>query len=242
MIGNDVVDLKDDDSNPATQHPGFDARVFSESELERLNASPRRVELRWRLWAAKEAAYKAVSKVDPAIVFTPSRFRVELAPTGTSEGFATGTVSWGARRCRVTVLERDAAIHAVATLDAPDRSVASDRSARAEASQTKGSGGSLVPPTVLCGVSRIDSGGALRADPHAPSHVVRHFSRVRLAAELGVALDSLEIRTHGRIPQLWLAGARAEADLSLSHHGNVVAFACEIPRSLPTAAGKREEH
>ncbi len=56
----------------------------------------------------------------------------------------------------------------------------------------------------------------------------------RLAAALGVAESDLEVRRRGRVPHLWLRGAPAPVDLSLSHHGDWLGFACELE---PTTAG-----
>jgi len=50
----------------------------------------------------------------------------------------------------------------------------------------------------------------------------------RLAETLGVDPADLEIRKRGRVPELCRRGRPAAADLSLSHHGAVVAFACEL--------------
>jgi phosphopantetheinyl transferase (holo-ACP synthase) len=225
MVGNDVVDLNDRDADPGSLNPRFDARVFSAEELETLRVSARPVQLRWRLWAAKEAAYKAVSKAHPEIVFSPLRFRVELGrPFGKTE-VETGVVSCSAGRCQVSVAESDAAVHAVARFDPPCRREASEA------------------PTLHRGQLRVAPARTVCEDPHAPSRVVRAFSRVRLAEILGVDADELEIRRRGRIPELWIGGVRAEADLSLSHHGTVVAFACELPtrgRPVATAAKPRK--
>jgi len=78
VIGNDVVDLRDADTDPAGLNPRFDARVLCESERERLREASDPVRTRWRLWAAKEAAYKAARRADASVVFSPARFRVDL--------------------------------------------------------------------------------------------------------------------------------------------------------------------
>ena len=252
MVGNDVVDLNDPDANPDTLHPRFDARVFSAGELERLRLSARPVPLRWRLWAAKEAAYKAVSKACPEIVFSPSRFHVELAPPSGAERIETAVVSCSAGRCHVTLAESDAAIHAVARFDpsgdceAPaslsgsDGVAVSERPRRCQSLEPGCPSRQDASAVLLRGQLRVGPAGTISEDPHAPSRAVRRFSRVRLAALLGADLDALEIRRRGRIPELWLGGVRAEADLSLSHHGAVVAFACEIWPRAATAAYPKE--
>jgi hypothetical protein len=76
MLGNDVVDLAEDDG--PGRHPRHDTRVFDEAELRLLarEAAPER--LRQLLWAAKESAFKALRRLDPAAFFSPRRYAVEL--------------------------------------------------------------------------------------------------------------------------------------------------------------------
>jgi phosphopantetheinyl transferase (holo-ACP synthase) len=76
MIGNDVVDLTDPETFPGATHARFDARVFTPAERARIAASSDPNRCRWRLWAAKESAYKVAVKLDPNTVFSPSRFEV----------------------------------------------------------------------------------------------------------------------------------------------------------------------
>ncbi len=80
MLGNDVVDLCDRDSHPTTLHPRFDERVFTDGERAALAASDSIGRERWRIWAAKEAAYKAARKLDARICFSPRRFVVDRHP------------------------------------------------------------------------------------------------------------------------------------------------------------------
>jgi len=103
MLGNDVVDLGDPEAREAALHPRFDARVFGESERALLEAAAERPALRWALWAAKEAAYKAARRLDPALPFHPRSFVVEG-----------DLVRHGARRFRVRVERSAGAVHAVA--------------------------------------------------------------------------------------------------------------------------------
>jgi hypothetical protein len=109
LIGNDVVDLFDPETAPAALHPRFDARVFSSAERARLDAAPDRARLRWALWAAKEAAYKAARRLDTALPFHPRRFDVD------------GDVVWHrGRPFPVRVRESGDALHAVAVAEGED--------------------------------------------------------------------------------------------------------------------------
>jgi phosphopantetheinyl transferase (holo-ACP synthase) len=81
------------------------------------------------------------------------------------------------------------------------------------------------------GFARIRARVAELPAPDAdPSAAVRALARADLAALLGAAPEALEFARRGRIPVLCVAGSEAPLDLSLSHHGRFVAWACE-PRN-----------
>ena len=194
MVGNDVVDLLDPDARGETLHPRFDERVFCERELHMLGRSTHSGRLRWRMWAAKEAAYKAARKLDGSVIFSPRRFEtrgLELAV------MAPATVEHAGRSFALRVVEQADAVHAVAF------------SAGERAS--------------CCEVQRLDGECALR-DPDGPSRAVRRLALMAARALLQAPEQELEIRREGRIPRVYRCGAPAPLDLSLSHHGAVVAF------------------
>ena len=72
MVGNDVVDLA---CAPAPR-ARFVARVLCERERSMLDASPDPAALLWSLFAAKEAAYKAIARIRGPIVFAHRAFVV----------------------------------------------------------------------------------------------------------------------------------------------------------------------
>ena len=213
MVGNDVVDLRDPDTDPSTLHPGFDTRVFCRSELESLELSRNPVCQRWSLWAAKEAAYKLVRKLRPQVVFSPSRFVVELASDAGGESeITTGSVTHEGVPYPVRVERREGAIHAIT------------RPLVASASR------------VVHGLRRLEPHELEARDPEAAGTAARWLCRTSLAWPLLARVADLEVRRRGRIPELWLRGARAAADLSLSHHGSLVAFACALAPAVPRLA------
>jgi phosphopantetheinyl transferase (holo-ACP synthase) len=67
------------------------------------------------------------------------------------------------------------------------------------------------------------------------SACARAFACAELAGVFGTAPAALSILKQGRIPVLWIAGAPASADLSLSHHGRFVAYACELGEAARAA-------
>lgn len=193
MVGNDVVDLRDADADPSTLSRRFDERVFCAEERETLEGSAER---RWKLWAAKEAAYKVAVKRDPATIFSPSRFRVSLEAEAEA-----GVVTWASGRVLVRVRVEDSAVHAVAT-------TTSNR--------------------LITGLHRLELLVPLGREAKALSEAVRSLATTRLAIALHVDAGAIEIRKQDRLPELFVGGVRAPADLSLSHHGEIVGFACEI--------------
>jgi phosphopantetheinyl transferase (holo-ACP synthase) len=60
-----------------------------------------------------------------------------------------------------------------------------------------------------------------------PSRAARALAARVLAEELGVPRHSVHFGRSGRIPTAWADGLRSPFDLSFSHHGRFVAFACE---------------
>ena len=58
---------------------------------------------------------------------------------------------------------------------------------------------------------------------------MRTLAIATLAPHLGIAVAELSVARDGRIPHLQHRGVALTADLSLSHHGRYVAFACALP-------------
>ena len=77
-VGNDIVDLKEPDNCGKSGDDRFLGRVFTPEERDRIVAAACPDQLLWAFWAAKEAAYKAVSRDDPSICSTPRRYGVAL--------------------------------------------------------------------------------------------------------------------------------------------------------------------
>ena len=195
MIGNDVVDLRDPETDPGALHPGFDRRVFTEEERRVIASSSRPNVERWACWAAKEAAYKRLRQEEPRIVFSPRRFVVSRSDQKHR------AVAWEGRSVLVELELSESAIHAVTAADANG-----DR---------------------VIGMAHRE----LSADP---STAVRALAARSLAPHLGVDPDAIAIGPgRGRAPTVTLRGRDFAPTLSLSHHGELVAFACE----LPSAAG-----
>ena len=105
-VGNDVVDLADPVIAGHHRRLRFVARVCSDEERQRLHSSDAPARLLWSLWAAKEAAYKAVVKQYPETVFSPIRFAV---------GASMQTVRYDDLDLKLQISGTDAWVHAVVT-------------------------------------------------------------------------------------------------------------------------------
>jgi phosphopantetheinyl transferase (holo-ACP synthase) len=79
------------------------------------------------------------------------------------------------------------------------------------------------------------SAGVARLRGEDASAAARAYACEELAARLGLAPAALSIAKRGRIPVLCVDGAPARADLSLSHHGRFVAYACEFDGAAQAA-------
>ena len=214
MLGNDVVDLHDPDSDAATLSARFDARVFTEGERLAIDSHADPAAHRWRHWGAKEAAYKALRRRRPSVPFSPIRFEVDLRGGDPWQGRACyrpepGTAGSDSPAFRLSLLGGDGgALHVIAISEAnSDAPVVHD----------------------FCRVSDVDGS----RDAEAPSRAVRKLACEKLAGHLGAEVRDLEVRKRGRLPELWLGGTPARVLLSLSHHGDWVGFACALADASP---------
>jgi phosphopantetheinyl transferase (holo-ACP synthase) len=196
MIGNDVVDLGDADTQAGARHPRFDRRVFAASERRRLERDDSDPRLRWILWAAKESTYKVARRSGAADGFAPVRFVVTL------DAEWRGDVCYRGDRYPVRVSVRTDHVHAVAT------------------------GPGLACDEIAAGVRRLLPGEAGDRSGDAASREARSFALEEIAARTGSPRESLAIERRERIPRLVDRTGREALDLSLSHHGRFVAYAC----------------
>lgn len=106
-IGNDVVDLGDPITAVAHLRPRWLRRVFCADEVERITAAAAPAAVAWSLFAAKEAAFKALSKRRERLVFAHRQFRVAAD---------LGSVRHGELTLTLRVDQDGDCIHAVAVL------------------------------------------------------------------------------------------------------------------------------
>lgn len=242
IVGNDVVDLLAPRTSGRAGDERFVARVFSDEEREGIqSAADPDLEL-WHGWAAKEAAYKVVSKLLPEPpVFAHRRFEVTW-PSGSA--IPAGDGRWGRVRhgtwdlpVRAELDARRRFLHVVAL---GGRATSSRASTPAEALTA-----------VIRDVEALETRGAPWDDPleilrsrltsrerdavHSlPSAAVRIGARQRIAETLGLAPSRVEISCRPgplgrRPPGVLVDGSASEVDVSLSHDGPWIAWAFTAP-------------
>ena len=202
-LGNDIVSLMSPDSAGKSGDERFIGRVCTPGERERVRASAHPDAALWALWAAKEAAFKAVVKYRPGTVFSPSSFVVTEDLDGTG-----GSVAHADLRVRVRWEMTTEWVHCIALLNEHGTPPA----------------WSDVPSGVARLTAEEDAGlpGAAAA-----SRQVRALAK-RLLAEAGIAgaeivRDPLDDSRWG--PPFVLSPTLRRVDVSLSHDGDWIAAA-----------------
>ena len=200
IVGNDVVDLE----LMGEPSEGFVARVLAPEERR---APPTAADV-WRLWAAKEAAFKILARRDRRLPFVHARFVVDVEaglvrhPRGEvrvrwgQHGAALGCVGWqGAGACTT----------AVATAEEAEAAAAGFTLSAREASGVTG----------LLSVA------------------VRLLAKNLLCRRLGRSWTDVELLRPGAgPPEVWLGGAPApDIGISLAHDGRFVACAVGLDAS-----------
>lgn len=231
-LGNDVVDLRHPRCRARPERDRLPLRILTEAEREWRGAAPDRTgQLRrlWALWAAKETAFKAVSKVrGQPPVFRHKEFTGSLREEVDDDIFRlTGVVRWRGLRCHVDGMATAEFVHMAGWIrPAPDPGV------------SNGSEGAA--PLLEVGIEGCRD--ETSEDPVSGlSGRVRRLAGRRLASHLrrlGVADDivvnghapSIHIGSSGqgalrRPPGVWVNDRPLHTvDLSISHHGRYVAW------------------
>lgn len=209
-VGNDVVDLKDPGNIGKSRDDRFIGRVFTAGERELIASVPSPDTLLWSLWAAKEAAYKAVSSADPVVCSIPHRYQVVLESEETTRKIVrrTGKVITPRGELILEVTVSADWVHALAA----------------------GTGEALHR---LCRRVKRLEGGKDAVDPSA-------FIRRELLREIARRLDwpagdlSVVKNQDGLgAPRVLFRGVLLAAEISLSHDGRFAAFAFDPATLIP---------
>lgn len=212
-VGNDVVDLTHPRCRGRVEDARFLRRILTDREASAVRGAEDPDLALWRRWAAKEAAFKAVSAVlgEPP-VFEHAAFEVEESAPGR------GRVRWRDLALDWTASgeQGEGWVHVVAW---PEGSA---RRLRLEGGCARLDAVEAIPPDRF---TRRE----LRAIHSVPSARVRLRARAQLAALTGVPEDELEIVSPegppGRTPPRVLRSGRPWTwRIGLSHHGGLLAW------------------
>lgn len=222
-VGVDVVDL--DDARCAGKHEDrrFLSRILAASELDLLSHSQDPLAALWRIWSAKEAAFKVVSKLEGVPPpFIHADFRVEESDSAAAFG---------------RVVRGDQVVH-IHWHALPGRIAALGWNGLAADDPVEWGWGALTaldpdPSTPTDALMARLTERERRPVHSRGSALVRLAARGALAAALGVDESRVEVVSSdgpkGRVPpEVLLDGTPAPADVSLSHHGRWLAWGLRL--------------
>jgi phosphopantetheinyl transferase (holo-ACP synthase) len=217
-VGNDIVDLRDPDNAGKSGDSRFISRVLTVGEQERIAGAANPDQLLWAFWAAKEAAYKAVSRIDPAVHSIPRSYGVMLddpLSVGAAEALSrpeirlVGEVRTPRGGVSLWLFLNDEYVHALAAFGDHDLE------------------------TVVHGVHRLE--GAGDASDFGRRQLLREIGRLGNHPVDDLALDRGPADLDP--PRVFLRGSPLSAEISLSHDGRFTAFALRLPLVNPSPEG-----
>jgi len=113
LVGNDIVDLQCFDA-PFYQHIGYLERVCTPAEADTVRRSKDASRALASVWAAKEAAYKLISRSSSLRHFVPRDFATDIAELSPGSVYDQLQVSCNGKRAKVTTFATEQWLHAVA--------------------------------------------------------------------------------------------------------------------------------
>lgn len=207
-MGNDIVDLKTAEAMGKIKDTRFMQRVLNSDEQRVVLKSDHPEVFLWAFWAAKETAYKAVSKSYPDVASMPRRYAVML-DSENSANTVSGIVNTPHGVVPVRIFFHEDHIHCIGSDNCPDGL-----------------------DHILHGFGTIDSDkeGSPYSLSVRESLAVRRIAKQHIALHLGLHADDIHImrNTSDRGPEppmVYCDNINQNMDISLSHDGRFVAYA-----------------
>ncbi len=232
LVGNDIVDLTDPRCPGKSRSARFVARIFAAEEAAAIRGSDDPDETLWLLWAAKEAAFKVVSKFEAGPPpFVHAAFVVHLSAAAPDRAF--GHVRYEQITIPFLADRWAGALHVVAWWPAPVPDFDPPRCLRWGRARLRDALGTTNDVDLEALRLERFTERERRAVHSTSSAAVRIAARDDVARALGVAPGRLEIVCEGgptgrTPPRLLHDGEHAPTDVSLSHHGQWVAWAAGV--------------
>ena len=248
LVGNDIIDLRDRRCPGKSRDLRFVSRICHPEEASRILSAPDADTELWLHWAAKESAYKVTSKrLGAPPVFEHAAFRVHvdhLLPGGADrmDFNASGTVDYQDEAVPFRASINSGRIHVVAWSatgeeEVEEKTPNSDLKAGIETGEAHVH---TAPHDSDGGAGEADALELLMKDRFTqrerrsihspPSAHVRLFARSAMADSLKIDERRLEVlcgeAPTGRTPpRVLLDGKSSVLDVTMSHHGEHVAWA-----------------
>jgi phosphopantetheine--protein transferase-like protein len=185
----------------------FINRVLTPAEQEILRSSSFPNQCLWSFWAAKESAYKAISRSFPLVSSSPKQYEVSIDDIGSPFVF-----------------------HGIVTT--PELPVKIQGEIRIDYVYCLGvTGKDVDDQTIETGIYPIPIENLEDIIlPDQESSFVRKLAKDRIAAHLGVKVYQIQIRRkiiadQPGPPEVFVQGEKIPVNISLSHDGRFVAFA-----------------
>ncbi len=204
-MGNDIVDLKAPGAMGKAGNARFVRRILTIEEQQAVLCADHPDALLWILWAAKEAAYKAVSKSHPDVSFSPGRYSVKLK--NEKPGVLGGMVKTPGGIVRIRIFSHEDYVHCIgitASHSGLDR--------------------------IVYGIKAISREEKMNHPPACQSMAARKLAKERIASYTGRDQDDIQIIRNNTArgqgpPMVYFKGKKDNIDISLSHDGRFVAYA-----------------
>ncbi len=230
-LGNDIVDLNDSRHTGKAGDDRFLQRVFSPRERKEIQAAPNPDRALWIRWAAKEAAFKTISKArgtPPTFVHPTFRVTVFAKEQDKPDPPVTrfGQVRFEDFTLPLRIEAVGTNLHAVTWMPDPGHDVPPFIWGYQETEGPEADWKESLKPHF--------SALEWECVSHRLSALARLVARSSLASSLEVNESELEIgcgpgRPGRKIPLVFLRGKELPVDLTLSHHGRLLAWAYLIP-------------
>lgn len=230
LLGNDIVDLNEAGVTGKSHRARFIERVFSREEKSAISVSENPDLTLWMFWAAKETAFKIISKITGPPVFSHKKFRTTFRKQ-ISKSKSKFEVVYDARQFQIEVTTDINYVHAVGahanTGELPNyllsEKVHQVTHSELGAWQNTNSWPEHFTKEELLSIH------------HAESALVRLHCKKLVAKALRISPSRLQIIRPSKAlrpqpPFLLLDNKQTEIDISLSHHGLWLGFCFSIKR------------
>lgn len=235
LVGNDIVDLNKAGYPDKHKNSRFVTRVFSEQEQTAIFNSANQDLTLWMIWAAKETAFKLISKISGPPVFSHKKFQTVLQLFKNLDGIsveAAAQVTYAKQIFDLKIFANIECVHAVGSVQRDGKKsdyVTFSNTKFVDAQERKKWGSEMRRKKHFTEVELASIG-------YPESALVRFYCKQEVASRLKIEPARLQIlrpqdKNKSLPPFLLLDNERVNINLSLSHHGKWLAWIYSLPKS-----------